>query len=428
MPDTAAPTLRAALAALDNGGAADEAAALLASPGFAAAAAFVARDHERTVADFIRLTEIASPPFGEATRAKAFAEALREHGLRDVSIDTEGNVTGLRPGSDPGAGLVVICSHLDTVFPAGTDVTVKREGTILRAPGVGDDTRGLAVLLAMLRALDAAQVQTRASILVMASVGEEGAGDLRGVKAFFRDDPRHGQVAAFMALDGLDPSRLVTAAVGSKRYRVTFRGPGGHSFGAFGLVNPAFALARAADALSRIRVPAQPKTTFSIGRMGGGSSINAIPEEVWMEVDLRSASPDALAVLVARFLAILPQAVEDENAARDTASGRIRVEVKAIGDRPAGATDLGSRIVRLAQAVMGGQGYEFHAEASSTDSNIAMSLGLPAITVGSGCAGGRAHSLEEWIDVEPKASAQGIATALGTLLALAGTEASAAAV
>jgi acetylornithine deacetylase/succinyl-diaminopimelate desuccinylase-like protein len=425
MSDTTAPTMRAALAALDNGGAAEEAAALLASAAFAKAAGFVAQDHERTVADIIRLTEIASPPYGEATRAAAFAEALREHGLQGVGTDTEGNVTGLRPGTDPDAGVIVLCSHLDTVFPAGTDVTVKREGTILRAPGVGDDTRGLAVMLAILRALDAAGIRTRASILAMGSVGEEGSGDLRGVKAFFRDDPRRGKVAAFMALDGLDPSRLVTAAVGSKRYRVAFKGPGGHSFAAFGLVNPAFALARAADALSRIRVPAKPKTTFSIGRMGGGSSINAIPEEVWMEVDLRSASPEALAMLEARFLAILPQAADDENAARDTGAGRIQVEARLIGDRPAGSTEMGSRMVRLAQAVMMGQGHEFHAESSSTDSNIAMSLGLPAITVGSGCAGGRAHSLEEWIDVEPRASAHGIATAMGTLLALAGVEASA---
>jgi acetylornithine deacetylase/succinyl-diaminopimelate desuccinylase-like protein len=426
MPDSAAaPSLRAALSALDNGGAAQEAAALLASPGFARARDAILADHDRIVADIIRLTEIASPPFGEAPRAAAFAEALREHGLKDVSIDAEGNVTGLRPGSDPDAGLIVLCSHLDTVFPAGTDVKVKREGTILRAPGVGDDTRGLAVMLGLLRAMDAAGIQTRASILAMGSVGEEGAGDLRGVKAFFKNDPRRDQVAGFMALDGLDPARLVTTAVGSKRYRITFRGPGGHSFGAFGLVNPAFALARAADALSRIRVPAQPKTTFSIGRIGGGSSINAIPEEMWMEVDLRSASPEALATLENRFLAILPQAAEDENAARDTSAGKIRVEVKVIGDRPAGVTDGNSRVVKLAQAVMTGQGHEFHAEASSTDSNIAMSLGLPAITVGSGCAGGRAHSLEEWIDVEPKASAHGIATALGTLLALAGTEASA---
>lgn len=425
MPDTNAPTMRAALAALDNGGAAEEAAALLASPAFAKAAVFVAQDHERTVADIIRLTEIASPPYGEANRAAAFAEALREHGLQNVGTDTEGNVTGLRPGTDPEAGLIVLCSHLDTVFPAGTDVTVKREGTILRAPGVGDDTRGLAVLLAVLRALDAAGIRTRAGILAMGSVGEEGSGDLRGVKAFFKDDPRREQVAAFVALDGLDPSRLVTAAVGSKRYRVTFKGPGGHSFGAFGLVNPAFALARAADALSRIRVPASPKTTYSIGRMGGGSSINAIPEEVWMEVDLRSASPEALASLEARFLAILPQAAADENAARDTTAGRIQVDTKIIGDRPAGSTEMGSRMVRLAQAVMTGQGNQFHAEASSTDSNIAMSLGLPAITVGSGCAGGRAHSLEEWIDVEPQASAKGIATAMGTLLALAGVDSAA---
>ncbi|MCQ4162401.1 M20/M25/M40 family metallo-hydrolase [Roseomonas sp. GC11] len=420
MADDALPFLRATLAAAEGGDASAEARAVLDSPAFQRAAAALEADHDNFVAQLISLTQIPSPPFGEAVRAAAFAEMLRAQGLQEVETDAEGNVTAYRPGTDSEAGVIVLCSHLDTVFPAGTDVTVRREGTILRAPGVGDDTRGLALLLALARALDAAEIRTRAGLLFLGSVGEEGAGDLRGVKAFFEKSRWRGRVAGFVALDGLETARMVHAAVGSKRYRATFRGPGGHSYGAFGLVNPAFALARAMDDLGRIRVPARPKTTFSIGRVGGGSSINAIPEEMWMEVDLRSESPEVLAALEARFLAVLPQAAADENAARDTREGEIRVEVKKIGDRPAGSTPVEARITRLAGAVITAQGYALRLAASSTDSNIPMSLGIPAVTVGTGGSGDRAHSLEEWIDVEPVASVKGMATALGVALALSG--------
>ncbi|WP_159995634.1 M20/M25/M40 family metallo-hydrolase [Roseomonas sp. 18066] len=414
------PALRALLSATEGGDTAAEARAMLDSPAFQRAAAAIEADHDNFVAQLITLCQIPSPPFGEAVRAAAYAELLRQHGVEQVETDEEGNVTAYRPGTDPEAGVIVLCSHLDTVFPAGTDVTVKREGDILRAPGVGDDTRGLALLLALSRALDKAAIRTRAGILFLASVGEEGAGDLRGVKHFFRANRWREKVAGFVALDGLNPARLVHAAVGSKRYRITFRGPGGHSFGAFGLVNPAFALARAMDDLGRIRVPASPKTTFSIGKIGGGTSINAIPEEMWMEVDLRSASAEVLATLEARFLATLPQAAADENAARDTARGEIRVEVKQIGDRPAGVTAKDSRIARVAAAVIQAQGYTLEATASSTDSNIPISLGIPAVTLGTGCAGGREHSLEEWIDVEKTQSVKGMSTALASILVLAG--------
>lgn len=414
------PSLRALLTATEGGDTAAEARAMLDSPAFQRAAAALEADHDNFVAQLITLTQIPSPPFGEAVRAAAYADLLRQHGVEQVETDAEGNVTALRPGTDPEAGVIVLCSHLDTVFPAGTDVTVKREGDILRAPGVGDDTRGLALLLALSRAMDQAGIRTRAGILFLASVGEEGAGDLRGVKYFFRANRWRDKVAGFVALDGLNPARMVHAAVGSKRYRVTFRGPGGHSFGAFGLVNPAFALARAMDDLGRIRVPASPKTTFSIGKVGGGTSINAIPEEMWMEVDLRSASAEVLATLEARFLATLPQAAADENAARDTARGEIRVEVKQIGDRPAGVTPKAARIARVAAAVIEAQGYALVQEASSTDSNIPISLGIPAVTLGTGCAGGREHSLEEWIDVEKTQSVKGMATALASILVLSG--------
>ncbi|MFZ6763798.1 M20/M25/M40 family metallo-hydrolase [Pseudoroseomonas sp. WGS1072] len=415
-----APALRRHLLATEGGDAAAEAASLLSAPGFARLVAALEADHDHFVEQLVALTEIPSPPFGEARRAAAYAELLRGQGLEQVETDDEGNVTALRPGTDPEAGVIVLCSHLDTVFPAGTNVTVRREGTVLRAPGVGDDTRGLAVLLAMARALDAAGLRTRAGLLLLASVGEEGAGDLRGVKAFFGRSRWREQVAGFIAMDGINPARLVHAAVGSKRYRVTFRGPGGHSFGAFGLVNPAFALARAADGLSRIRVPASPRTTYSIGRLGGGTSINAIPEEAWMEVDLRSASAGGLAALEARFLDLLPQAAADENAARDTARGEIKVEVTRIGDRPAGVTPRDSRLARIAAEVIRAQGYDLVHEASSTDSNIPISLGIPAVTLGTGGSGGREHSLEEWIDVEKGPSVKGVATALATILSVAG--------
>ncbi|WP_083747562.1 M20/M25/M40 family metallo-hydrolase [Teichococcus deserti] len=414
------PLLRALLSATEGGDTAAEARAMLDSPAFQRAAAAIEADHDNFVEQLITLCQIPSPPFGEAVRAAAYADLLRQHGVEQVETDEEGNVTAYRPGTDPEAGVIVLCSHLDTVFPAGTDVTVKREGDILRAPGVGDDTRGLALLLALSRALDKAAIRTRAGILFLASVGEEGAGDLRGVKHFFRANRWREKVAGFVALDGLNPARLVHAAVGSKRYRVTFRGPGGHSFGAFGLVNPAFALARAMDDLGRIRVPASPKTTFSIGKIGGGTSINAIPETMWMEVDLRSASAEVLATLEARFLATLPQAAADENAARDTSRGEITVEVKQIGDRPAGVTPKESRIARVAAAVIQAQGYTLEATASSTDSNIPISLGIPAVTLGTGCAGGREHSLEEWIDVEKTQSVKGMSTALASILVLAG--------
>ncbi|WP_419896683.1 M20/M25/M40 family metallo-hydrolase [Roseomonas sp. USHLN139] len=414
------PALRALLAATEGGDTAAEARAMLDSPAFQRAAAALEADHENFVEQLITLCQIPSPPFGEAVRAAAYADLLRQHGVEQVETDAEGNVTAYRPGTDPEAGVIVLCSHLDTVFPAGTDVTVKREGDILRAPGVGDDTRGLALLLALSRALDKAEIRTRAGILFLASVGEEGAGDLRGVKYFFRANRWRDKVAGFVALDGLNPARLVHAAVGSKRYRVTFRGPGGHSFGAFGLVNPAFALARAMDDLGRIRVPASPKTTFSIGKIGGGTSINAIPETMWMEVDLRSASAEVLATLEARFLATLPQAAADENAARDTSRGEITVELKQIGDRPAGVTPKESRIARVAASVIQAQGYTLETAASSTDSNIPISLGLPAVTLGTGCAGGREHSLEEWIDVEKTQSVKGMSTALASILVLAG--------
>ena len=392
---------------------------VMASEAYRRAVATLTAEHDRTVEDIIALTQVASPPFQEQTRAQAFLEMARAHGLQKPEIDEEGNVTGLRPGVGNGP-LICIAAHLDTVFPAGTDVTVRREGTKLFAPGVGDDTRSLAVLLAWLRAMDAAGVRTRADVLVVADVGEEGQGDLRGMRHLFQKGPYKDRISAFITVDSPDMDHIAIGGVGSKRYRVTFKGPGGHSYGAFGLVNPMFAMADAITRLGRIQVPSRPKTTYSASVTGGGTSINSIPNAVWTEFDLRSEAPAELDRLEAAFLALVNQAVAAENAARSTRNGAVEAELVKIGDRPAGHTAPEHELVQLARAAISAHGFQPSFEYSSTDANIPMSLGIPAIKIGSGGTGGRGHSLEEWIDVAPGPSIRGMAAGLATLLALAG--------
>jgi tripeptide aminopeptidase len=389
------------------------------SPAFKKAVEVLAAEHERTVQDIIRLTETESPPFKESARAALWRQMAEAHGLTDIETDDEGNVSGLRRGIGNGP-LICIAAHLDTVFPAGTDVKVRREGTKLFAPGVGDDTRSLAVLLAWKRALDAAGIATRADILFVADVGEEGLGDLRGVRHLFQKGRYKDRISAFITVDSPDMDRIVTGGVGSKRYRVTFKGPGGHSYGAFGIVNPMYAMADAISSLGRLHVPTRPKTTFAASVTGGGTSINAIPNAVWTEFDLRSEAPAALDRLEKDFLALVHAAAERENQTRSTAAGRVTVEILGIGDRPAGQTDISSPLPQLAQAALHAHGIETSFEYSSTDANIPMSMGIPAIKIGSGGTGGRGHSLEEWIDVEPTASVRGMAAGLAAVLALAG--------
>jgi tripeptide aminopeptidase len=383
------------------------------------ALATLTAEHDRTVQDIITLTQIAAPSFGEESRAQAWHDMAEAHGLKSLEIDAEGNVTGLRPGIGNGP-LICIAAHLDTVFPAGTDLTVRREGTKLFAPGVGDDTRSLAVLLAWLRAMDAAGVRTRADILFVADVGEEGPGDLRGMRYLFQEGPYKDRISAFITVDSPDMQHIATGGVGSKRYRVTFKGPGGHSYGAFGLVNPMFAMADAVARLGEVKVPANPKTTYSASVTGGGTSINSIPNSVWTDFDLRSESPDELARLEAIFLDIVAKSAAAENAARSTRTGAITTDIQKIGDRPAGHTDEDHELVQLAHAAVSAHGFEPRFERSSTDANIPMSLGIPAIKIGSGGTGGRGHSLEEWIDVAPEPSIRGITAGLTTVLALAG--------
>jgi len=377
-------------------------------------------DYDRFVAELTTITQIAAPPFAEGPRAEHVAQAFRRQGLADVAIDAEGNVTALRRGSRGANGpLLVVCAHLDTVFPAGTDLAVQRSGVTLTAPGIGDDTLGLAALLAWARALDAAKVATRNDILFVASVGEEGQGDLRGVRHLLTRGPYRDRIAAFIAVDGADPSKIVTRAVGSKRYNISFTGPGGHSYGAFGIVNPMAAMADTVKRLYEIKVPVDPRTTYSASVVTGGTSVNSIPDRVELQVDMRSPDAAELTRLEQRFLAIVGEAVNAENYARSTALGAVAAETVPIGDRPAGATPEDAPLVRAAEVAITAHGYNPERVASSTDANIAMSMGLPAVTIGTGGGGGRAHSVDEYVNIEPNALLNGLATGLDFVIAAA---------
>ena len=395
--------------------------AVLATKGYQAAVHVLDRDHDRLVEEIIKLTEIPAPPFKEAERAKAYAEMLRDAGLADVEIDEAGNAMGVYRGTGPAGGpMVMIAAHLDTVFPEGTPIKVRREGTRLFAPGIGDDTRSLAVLLAYARAMKESGIEVRQDIVFVGNVGEEGPGDLRGVRYLLTKGKYKDRVKAFFSMDGTDASRIVVGGVGSKRYRVTYKGPGGHSYGAFGLVNPMVAMSQTVVDFYKIPVPTKPKATYSASVTSGGTSVNSIPNEVFMEFDMRSESPEELAKLEKAFLAIVPKSVEGENAARSTKEGRVSADIKLIGDRPAGQTATTQQIVRNAEAVVRASGLTPKPTFSSTDSNMAMSLGIPAVTIGSGGLGERSHSLDEWIDVEKSKSLQGASIGLGILLATAG--------
>lgn len=383
---------------------------------YKSAVATLTADHDRMVDEIIKLTEIPSPPLKEQKRAQAYMELFKQYGLTDVETDPEGNVLGMRKGSDD--SLVVMAAHLDTVFPEGTPVKVRREGTQLHAPGVGDDTRSLAVLLAYIRALDAAKIRTKHSILFVGTVGEEGQGDLRGVRYFFTKGKYKDRVHYFFSMDGGDPKRVTNAGVGSRRYRVTFKGPGGHSYGAFGLVNPMTAMSQAVVDFYKTEVPKKPKTTYSASVTGGGTSVNSIPNEVFMEFDMRSEDPAELAKVEQKLLAAIDGAVTHENSARSTKQGEVSADKKLIGDRPAGSTPMTATLVQATGAAVKAMGYEPNFDASSADSNIPMSLGIQAVTI-SGGHGSRAHALDEYIDVEKNESVRAMQVGLIALLSVA---------
>jgi tripeptide aminopeptidase len=366
----------------------------------------------QTIEDQVRICEVEAPPFKETKRGQLYAQMFRDIGLQNVRIDKEGNVLGDKPGAQARPHLV-FAAHLDTVFPEGTNVTVKREGSVLRAPGIGDDCRGLAVVLAVARAMVKSKLQTPGTITFVGNVGEEGLGDLRGVKYLFNEGMK-GQIDRFVSIDGTGLG-LTHIAVGSLRYRVTFKGPGGHSYGAFGMVNPIQALGRAMARIADFQVPTEPKTTFNVGRIGGGTSVNAIPYEAWMEVDMRSADPASLQSVDAKFHKAVDDAVADENAR--WGSRQLTVEKTLVGSRPAGQTKADAPIVVASVSATKALGIAVSLDEGSTDSNIPMSLGIPAITIDGGGRGRGAHALDESFDTTE--SWKGTQRALLIALALA---------
>jgi len=372
---------------------APDVARLLQDPAVKAALEWIPGAEPGVLEDQVELTEIPAPLFKEGPRAEAVRRKFVEAGLKNVRVDKVGNVLGERPGASARPAIVV-AAHLDTVFPEGTDVRVKREGTQLRAPGIADDGRGLAVLLGVARALAHATVQTPGTIIFVADVGEEGLGDLRGTKHLFGETLK-GRIDAFVSIDGTGHG-ITNVGVGSHRYRVTFRGPGGHSFAAFGLVNPVHALGRAVARIADFRVPEKPRVTFNVGRIGGGTSVNSIAYEAWFEIDMRSSDAAALGSVDASFQDAVDAALREEQ--ERWKEGRLTVAKDLVGERPAGRTPESSPIVQTALAVHKALGLPVSFGEGSTDSNIPMSLGIPAITVGGGGRATGGHSLSEAFD------------------------------
>ena len=416
---TAGPLAQQASAQGSPAGPAIESAfqAILANPKVTRTLEDIKADDARTLAEQKRITEIPAPPFKEKVRAEYYLKRLQELGLKDASIDSEGNVIALRKGSGGGRPKLVVSAHLDTVFPEGTDVSVKEKDGAILAPGIGDDSRGLAALLSLLKSINANELATVGDVMFVGTVGEEELGNLRGVKALFRD---HTDIDGFISIDGLGISRVVNQATGSHRFEMIFKGPGGHSFQEFGLPSAIHAMGRAIAKISDLQTPSDPKTTFTVGTVVGGTSVNAIAGEARMAVDMRSNSTDELLKLEARLLDLVKVAVAEENARWK--SDKMTVEIKLIGDRPAGIVAMDSPIVQATQRAVSTitRGPRVTFAGSSTNSNMAMSLGIPAVTIGGGGEGGNWHSRNEWY--KPVDAWFGPQNALLTVLTLAGLD------
>jgi acetylornithine deacetylase/succinyl-diaminopimelate desuccinylase-like protein len=391
-------------------------AAILGNPKVVKTLEDIKADDGRALAEQKRITEIPAPPYKEQARAAYVLKRFVELGFKDAAIDAEGNVIALRKGSG-GAPKLVVSAHLDTVFPEGTDVTVKEKDGVILAPGIGDDSRGLAALLSLIQAMNTNDIKTVGDVLFVGTVGEEELGNLRGVKALFRD---HADIDGFISIDGLGITRIVNQATGSHRYEMIFRGPGGHSFQEFGLPSAIHAMGRAIAKISELQPPKEPRTTFTVGTVVGGTSVNAIAAEARMAVDMRSDSTEELLKLEARLLDLVKDAVREENARWN--SDKIAVDIKLIGDRPAGIVALDSPIVLATQRAVAvvTRAPRVTFAGSSTDSNWAMSRGIPAVTIGGGGEGGNWHSRNEWY--KPVDAYYGPQNALLTILVLTGLD------
>ncbi|MCI0488509.1 MAG: M20/M25/M40 family metallo-hydrolase [Blastocatellia bacterium] len=390
---------------------------LLYAPEIRRAFLFIDEAQEETTEELIRICEIPAPPFKEDARAQYVRRRFEELGLESARIDSEGNVIAERAGrsSHP---RVILSAHLDTVFPEGTDVKVRREGRRLCAPGIADNTCGVVSLTAVARALDAADVRTEGRLYFVATVGEEGEGNLRGVRHLFTEGEFRTGADGFISLDGPGVERITHRALGSRRYRVSVSGPGGHSWGDFGIVNPVHALGRAIARFAAYPAPLAPRTAYNVGIIEGGSSVNSIPERASMTVDMRSVSSEEIDKLESYLRRVVELAVREENLQRATSGTSLSYEMEQVGDRPSGETPIEFPIVQAAIACSRALGIEPRLDCSSTDSNIPISMGLPAITIGAGGMSGNCHCLTEWYD--PAGRELGLKRVLLLLVALAG--------
>lgn len=369
-----------------------------------------------TLSQQVALCEIPAPPFKEGVRAQAYLKAFQDAGLSNVRIDSVGNVIGERRGTG-GGSTVLIEGHLDTVFPEGTDVRVRREGERYIGRGISDDCRGLATVLSVARALQHSPIATTGTIIFAGNVGEEGAGNLRGTRHLFGRELA-GRVDYFISVDSPGDT-IVNRAVGSNRYRFTYKGRGGHSYHDFGIPNPAHAMGRAIASIADLRTPASPRTTFSVSVVKGGTSVNAIPYETSMEVDMRSESAASLARLDVQVQRAVRRALAAENARWPASTAKLSLVVDTIGLRPAGSEPDSLRIVRLAREASRAVGMDGPLSSASTDANVPMALGIPAVTIGGGGLGGGFHGLDEWFEDGP-AGWRGAQRAALLVLALAG--------
>jgi len=371
------------------------------------------------------VARIPSPPFGEAARATWLANKFRELGLDDVHNDDVGNVFGIHPGL--GRNYIALSAHMDTVFPAGTPLNIRQQGNRLYGPGVSDNGAGLTALLAIAALLRSVRIRHALPFLFIANVGEEGEGDLRGMRHIFSSARWKDSITYNLVLDGAGSDTVVAEALGSRRFEVIVRGPGGHSWSDFGVPNPILLLARAIQTFAQTPVPSSPKTTFNIGVIRGGTSVNSIPESASMRVDLRSTSMAEMERLEVAMRVALDDAVEQESKTPETRAvsqrrtSGVSSEIVVIGNRPAGELIPNARILQVIRAVDAHLANVAQVQRASTDANIPLSLGREAIAIGGGGTGGGAHTLQEWFDCNGREL--GLKRILLTLLALAGVSA-----
>jgi tripeptide aminopeptidase len=403
----------------------EEVAKLAASPEVRSAFNWL-RTQEPQLAQWqMEMARVPAPPFGESARAAWLADRFREVNLDDVRIDDVGNVFGIHPGFLAGASrrYVALSAHIDTVFPANTPLNVRQQGSRLYGPGVSDNGAGVTAMLALASLLRNVRLRHALPFVFIGNVGEEGEGDLRGMRHIFSTPRWKDSIAYSVVLDGAGADTIVAEALGSRRFEVIVRGPGGHSWSDFGAPNPIVILSRAIDSFTATPVPASPKTTFNIGVIRGGSSVNSIPESASMKVDIRSTSMTEMERLEQALRLALNRAVEDETLAAEMKSSAqkrpgVSCEIVAIGNRPAGELATGSRILHVIRAVDAQLNNAAQVQRASTDANIPLSLGLEAIAIGGGGSGGGAHTLQEWFDSNGREL--GLKRILLTMLALAG--------